>query len=70
MKDKAMWERFYAPHRAARNPLHNDDIIYTPGVVVIKDDDYNLLSEPFVVDVITCAARSATIPMWWHRLTS
>lgn len=56
LKDKAMWERFYAPHRAARNPLHNDDIIYTPGVVVIKDDDYNLLSEPFVVDVITCAA--------------
>ena len=56
LKDKTMWERFYAPHRAAQNPLHNDDIIYTPDVVVIKDDDYNLLSESFVVEIITCAA--------------
>ena len=47
---------FYNPHRKTRNPLHNDDIIYTRDVLVIKDDDYNLLDEPFYVDVITCAA--------------
>ena len=36
-----MWNRFYAPHRCAHDPLHNDDCIYTPGVIVFKSDtDY------------------------------
>ena len=56
LKDEAMWNLFYAPHRAARNPLHNDDIIYTKDIVVFKDDDYQPLTQPFAVDVITCAA--------------
>jgi len=56
LNDSKMWDAFYNPHRVAKNPLHNDDCIYTPDVYVIKDDDYNLLSEPFKVDVITCAA--------------
>ena len=56
LKTRTAWEKFYAPHRAAHNPLHNDDIIYTKDVVVLKDDDYNVLSLPFRVDVITCAA--------------
>ena len=56
LKAQAAREKFYAPHRVAHNPLHNDDIIYTQDVVVLKDDDYNLLPSPFHVDVITCAA--------------
>ncbi len=56
LKAQAAWEKFYGPHRAAPNPLHNDDIIYTQDVVVLKDDDYRPLSAPFRVDVITCAA--------------
>lgn len=56
LRDKTMWEQFYAPHRTAQNPLHNDDIIYTPDVMVLKDDDYNPIKTPFLVDVITCAA--------------
>ena len=56
LKAQAAREKFYGPHRAAPNPLHNDDIIYTQDVVVLKDDDYNVLSSPFRVDVITCAA--------------
>lgn len=56
LKTQAAWEKFYAPHRAAPNPLHNDDLIYTQGVVVLKDDDYHPLPAPFRVDVITCAA--------------
>lgn len=56
LKAQAAWEKFYGPHRAAPNPLHNDDIIYTQDVVVLKDDDYNVLPSPFRVDVITCAA--------------
>lgn len=56
LKAQAAWEKFYGPHRAAPNPLHNDDLIYTQGVVVLKDDDYHPLPAPFRVDVITCAA--------------
>lgn len=33
-----MWGMFYTPHRAAKDPIHNDDIIYTPGIVVFKTD--------------------------------
>ena len=56
LNTRAMWDGFYSPHRHSGNPLHNNDIIYTPNVLVIKDDDYHMLSEPFAVDVITCAA--------------
>lgn len=55
-----MWEGFYTPHRNAHNPLHNDDIIYTPDVCVFKTDtDMPGLmpeSEWYSVDVISCAA--------------
>lgn len=56
LADQEMRASFYTPHRKNGNALHNDDIIYTPNVLVIKDDDYNLLSEPFSVDIISCAA--------------
>ena len=55
-----MWDGFYSPHRAAGDPLHNDDIIYTPHVVVFKSDTDHptLLAERdwYEVDVISCAA--------------
>ncbi len=57
---KEMWNKFYAPHRAQKNPLHNDDIIYTPDVMVFKSDTASpkLLAEKdwYGVNVITCAA--------------
>ena len=56
----AMWGGFYSPHRNERNPIHNDDCIYTPDVVVFKSDTANpvLLPEKdwYKVNVITCAA--------------
>ncbi len=55
-----MWEGFYTPHRAEHNPLHNDDIIYTPNVTVFKTDtaipERMEEKEWYDVDVITCAA--------------
>lgn len=55
-----MWGMFYMPHRAAHDPIHNDDIIYTPDIVVFKTDtDLPELMEHddwYKVDVITCAA--------------
>lgn len=58
LTDKKVWELFYQKNRDARNNIHTDDIIYTPDVTVIKDDDYNMYqdSDQFKVDVITCAA--------------
>lgn len=60
LKMPKLLDDFYLPHRTARNPLHNDDIIYTPGVRIIKSDTATpkLLpkSQWFNVDVITCAA--------------
>lgn len=54
------WKRFYAPHRKARTPLHNDDILYTKNIMVFKSDTTSpkLLPENewYDVDVITCAA--------------
>ncbi len=58
--DKEMWEKFYNPHRAAADPIHNDDLIYTPGVVVFKSDTASPKqlpeSEWYKVNIITCAA--------------
>lgn len=57
---KEMWDGFYNPHRAAADPIHNDDLIYTPDVIVFKTDTSNpkLMpeSEWYKVDVVTCAA--------------
>lgn len=58
--EQSMWKGFYAPHRAQRDPLHNDDCIYTPGVVVIKTDTATPQALPpedwYTVNVLTCAA--------------
>ena len=57
---KRMWDGFYSSHRNAHDPIHNDDIIYTPAVTVFKTDTANpkLMPEEdwFEVDAITCAA--------------
>ena len=60
LTEKRMWDGFYGPHRAQRDPLHNGDCIYTPGVVVIKTDTATPQALPpedwYTVNVLTCAA--------------
>ena len=60
LTEENMWEDFYQPHRRQGNPIHNDDLIYTPDVVVFKSDTASphLLPETEwkKVNVITCAA--------------
>lgn len=55
-----IWEKFYKPHRTAKNPIHNDDIIYTPDVIVFKTDTaYPQRMDEcdwYQTNVITCAA--------------
>ena len=48
--------KFYEPYREGVGPLHNDDIIYTRDVAIIKNDDYFTLDTPVNVNIITCAA--------------
>ena len=51
---------FYYYNRNLSNPLHTDDIIYTPDIVICKTDDgryMRLKDAEFVkVDVLSCAA--------------
>lgn len=54
--DERAMNEFYNPHRAGLSTLHNDDIIYTPGVVIFKSDAYTKLFRNHTVNVITCAA--------------
>lgn len=60
LTDYNCMQNFYYPHRNAHDPIHNDDIIYTPDVVVFKSDTGSpkLMREAdwYTVDVITCAA--------------
>ncbi len=60
LNTQSMWDGFYGPHRNTHDPIHNDDIIFTPGVTVFKTDTASpkLMSEAdwYDVDVITCAA--------------
>ena len=60
LSTKEMRNGFYQPHRNAKDPIHNDDIIFTPDVKVFKTDTANpkLMDEKdwYDVDVITCAA--------------
>lgn len=60
LTDQKMMKGFYYPHRNRMNPLHNDDIIYTPGVSVLKTDTSYPERLPkerrYAVNVITCAA--------------
>lgn len=58
LNEQVCWDKFYNPHRNGLDALHNDDIIYTPGVTIIKRDNYEPLDESdrVVVDVLTCAA--------------
>lgn len=60
-----MWAGFYTPHRNVHDPLHNDDIIYTPDIVVFKTDERipKLMNESdwYKVNVITCAAPNLRV---------
>ena len=60
LSTEALRDGFYAPHRARRDAMNNDDCIYTPRVTVFRyDDDEMALLPPdgrYRVDVLTCAA--------------
>ena len=63
-----LWQQFYDVNRAAQNPTHTDDCIYSPGIVICKTDEsvpQRLDPKDFVsVDVISCAAPNLAKKTW------
>ena len=55
-----LWDAYYDKNRAYWNPLHTDDCIYTPGIIICKSDTNEpkrLPEDEWVqADVISCAA--------------
>ena len=54
------WKGFYLPHRRQPNPLHTDDIIYSPDVIVFKTmkEDPAVFQDKdnqFTIDILTCS---------------
>ena len=60
LKTDTLWQQYYGRNRRQWNPLHTDDCIYTPGIVICKSDTDapgRLDAEDWItVDVISCAA--------------
>ena len=61
LTDERMMREFYIPHRnMRRDGMYNDDMIYTPDVIIVRRDDSRMEILPenlrFKSDVITMAA--------------
>ena len=60
LNQRFLWEQYYEPNRVARDPIHTDACIWSPGVVICRlDASGNLWIDPegwVTVDVISCAA--------------
>eukprot|EP00927_Polykrikos_kofoidii_P067028 TRINITY_DN62567_c0_g1_i1.p1 TRINITY_DN62567_c0_g1~~TRINITY_DN62567_c0_g1_i1.p1 ORF type:complete len:430 (+),score=62.32 TRINITY_DN62567_c0_g1_i1:104-1393(+) len=50
------FKAFFVPSRRAASGAYTSDIIYSPGVPVIREDGGALLNRPYFVDVATAAA--------------
>ncbi|ROO59749.1 uncharacterized protein (TIGR02452 family) [Micromonospora sp. Llam0] len=47
---------FYAFHRAQRDLRYSDRVVYSPDVPVFRDDNGNLLDQPYTTSLLTAAA--------------
>lgn len=60
LETKEMWQKFYSLHREMKNPLYNNDCIFTPDIKVFKCDtrfpEMMYEKDWWNVDIITCAA--------------
>lgn len=50
---------YYEANRAQRSSLYTDHLIYSPQVPVFRDDDDQLLAEPYATSIITSPAVNA-----------
>ena len=56
LNQQMCWEKYYNVNRKNGDNRGSDTIIYTQDALVLKDKDYEVLDQPFLVDIITCAA--------------
>ena len=50
---------YYKVNRSCETSLYTDHAIYSPGVPVFRDDDDQLLEEPFCTSIVTAPAVNA-----------
>lgn len=50
------FEEMYAYNRSRRTYLYSDTMIYSPNVVFFKNDKEELLTQPYVMDILTSPA--------------
>lgn len=66
-----VYSEYYQYNASLNNGgIASNRIIYSEDVTIFKDEDYNLLDEPFKVDVITCPApiMCRDIDIWVERI--
>jgi uncharacterized protein (TIGR02452 family) len=51
--------KYYERHKTSASKLYSDAMIVSPGCPVFRDDDGNLLAEPYLVTFITSPAPNA-----------
>ncbi len=56
LRDNAM----YSYHKARKDPFYSDYVIYSPDVPVLRNDDGELLEDPYGCAIITCPAVNAS----------
>lgn len=68
LKTEYLWDNYYTPHRNGFDRRNTDDTIYTPDVIVFKQDELYpvALDEKywFPVNVITTAAPDLKLPRY------
>lgn len=47
---------YYDENKRTRDPRYNDAMIWSPGCLIFRNDVGNRLSNPYTVDIVTCAA--------------
>lgn len=50
---------YYEANRSHRSSLYTNHLIYSPGVPVFRSDDDTLLTEPYLVSIVTSPAVNA-----------
>jgi uncharacterized protein (TIGR02452 family) len=64
-RSSALWpclryNAMYSYHRALKDPFYSDYVIYSPDVPVLRNDDGELLEDPYVCSIITSPAVNAS----------
>jgi len=57
----------YSYHKARKDPFYSDYVIYSPDVPILRNDDGELLEEPYLCSIITSPAVNASAVLKYAR---